>query len=167
MSAYWGDSQTLEVAMSRTRLLFGALNILALAASLAAQAPAGGAPGGQGRGTPAPPQNLQILPKDIPPAELRALMQNFAQALGVQCAYCHVAEGRGGRNDFAADEKPQKKTARLMMQMVTHINEMIEGGVGKPATDITRVTCATCHRGAAIPKVDMPAPAQQAPAPGH
>jgi len=154
--------------MTSSRLILGGLSVFALSASLAAQAPAGGAPGTQqGRGTPAPPQNLQVLPKDIPAADLRAMMQAFAQALGVQCAYCHVAEGRGGRNDFAADEKQPKKTARVMMQMMTRVNETIESAVGKPASDITRVQCATCHRGAAIPKVEMPAPAQQAPAPGQ
>jgi len=149
--------------MKSIRFGFSALIVLGLVATAAAQPPAGGAPGAQGRGTPQPPQNLQVLPKDIPAADLRAMMQNFAQALGVQCAYCHIAEGRGGRNDFAADDKQPKKTARLMMQMMTRVNEAIESGVGKPASDITRVQCATCHRGAAIPKVEMPAPAQQAP----
>ena len=67
------------------------------------------------------------------------------------CAYCHVAEGRGGRNDFAADEKTPKKTARVMMKMVTNVNEQIAAGVGKPAADVTKVSCATCHRGSAIP----------------
>jgi hypothetical protein len=91
-------------------------------------------------------------------------MGRFRQALGVECIYFHIAEGRGGRNDYAADDKAPKKTARLMIQMVTHVNEMIESGVGKPAADITKVECATCHRGAAIPKVEMPAaPAQPTP----
>lgn len=140
------------------------LGILLLAGSLSAQAPAGGAPGaaGQaGRGAaPAPPQNLQVLAKDTSGADVRALMTTFAQGLGVPCAYCHVAEGRGGRNDFAADEKTPKKTARVMMKMVTNVNELIAAGVGKPAADVAKVSCATCHRGAAIPpKFDPPQPA--------
>jgi hypothetical protein len=145
--------------------------VVLLAAGLAAQAPAPGqapgAAGGQGRGTPAPPQNLQVLPKDIPRPELNAMMQSFAQGLGVQCAYCHIAEGRGGRNDFAADDKAPKKTARLMIKMMGTINDTIVTGVGKPAADVTKVQCATCHRGAAIPKVEMPAPAAPGGAPAR
>jgi hypothetical protein len=146
--------------MKHVRFGLCSLGVLALAATLGAQAPAGAAAGAQGRGgAQAPPQNLQILPKDIPRPELNAMMQSFARGLGVQCAYCHVAEGRGGRNDFASDDKPQKKVARVMMQMVDHDNDMIAKGVGKAAADVVKVECATCHRGAAIPKVEMPAPA--------
>ena len=84
----------------------------------AAQPPAGGQ-------APAAPQNLKVLQ----PQDVRAAMGAFTQALGVQCNYCHVAEGQGGRNDFAADDKQTKKTARVMMRMVTHVNEMVAGGV--------------------------------------
>src|ERR1019366_3004459 len=99
-----------EVTMKRCRFALSSLGILLLAGSLSAQAPAG-APGAQGRGAaPAPPQNLQVLPKDTSSADVRAMMTTFAQGLGVPCAYCHVSEGRGGRNDFAADEKTPKKT---------------------------------------------------------
>ena len=31
------------------------------------------------------------------------IMMGWTQALGVRCDYCHVDEGRGGRQDFAAD----------------------------------------------------------------
>ena len=147
--------------------LFGGLAILASVA-WAAQPPAQ-APGGRGQGrggAPPAPENLQILPKDTPRAELLATMQGFRTALGVECAYCHVAEGRGGRNDFASDEKAPKKTARVMMRLVMQINDTIAAGVGKPAADVTKVQCATCHRGSAIPKVDMPPPAPPA-APGR
>ncbi len=113
----------------------------------------------QGRGAGAPPTNLQVLPKDIPGPELVATMRGFTQALGVQCDYCHVREGRGGRNDMASDEKPPKETARVMMRMVAHVNEMLASDLKKPAADIEKVECATCHRGSAIPKVEAPAPA--------
>jgi hypothetical protein len=133
--------------------------------SLLAQAPAqGGAAQAQGRGgPPAPPQNLQILPKDIPRADLLATMRGFTAGLGVQCNYCHVQEGRGGRNDMATDEKQPKKTARVMMQMMAHVNETLVT-IGKPAADITKVECATCHRGEAIPKNPPPPPPPAAPA---
>ena len=152
--------------MKRSWFGLCSLGIVLLAWALSAQAPAGapagGAPGQAARGgaPPAPPQNLQVLPKDTSGADVRALMTTFAQGLGVPCAYCHIAEGRGGRNDFAADDKTPKKTARVMMKLVTTVNDTITVGVGKPAADVAKVSCATCHRGAAIPpKFDPPPPA--------
>src|SRR5262245_11798973 len=107
----------------------------------------------QGRGAPAPaPTNLQILPKDMPREQLIPMMQAISQSLGVQCSYCHVFEGRGGRNDMASDEKPTKKTARQMMLLAREINEKLPTAVGKPADATARVGCATCHRGVPIPK---------------
>jgi hypothetical protein len=135
--------------------------IVAITASVFAQAPAGQAPGGRG-GTPPAPTNLQILPKDIARADLLELMRGFAGGLGVQCNYCHVMEGRGGRNDMAADEKPPKKTARVMMQMTMRVNDTLASEIGKTAASVTKVQCGTCHRGAAIPKYEPPPP----PVPG-
>jgi hypothetical protein len=127
------------------------------------------------------PTNLQVLPKDTPAADVVALMQQFTQALGVQCTYCHVqppvrlltpeeaaaaenqalAEGRGrgrGRGqgpppmDFASDQKPAKKTAREMLRMVTDIDSRLGSSLGKPASSVTRVQCVTCHRGVTQPE---------------
>jgi len=125
-----------------------ALGLVVLAGSLAAaQTPA---PGGQ---TPPPPMtNLQILPKDMPRAQVLQTMQAIAGSLGVACNYCHVQEGRGGRNDFASDEKPTKKAARGMMVLARDINDKLPAAVGKSADATTRVGCATCHRGVPIPK---------------
>src|SRR5262245_7974898 len=126
---------------------------LALAASVAmasAQQPPAG--GGQRAGGPPAPTNLQVLPKDIPREQLLQTMQNFAAALGVQCNYCHVQEGRGGRNDMASDEKPTKKTARQMLVFARELNEKLPTVVGKTANETTRVGCMTCHRGVPIPK---------------
>ncbi len=109
--------------------------------------------GGQGRGgqTPPPMTNLQLFPKDTPRPQVVQAMQGFAQALGVRCAYCHVDEGPG-KQDFAADDKPTKKTARQMMILAREINEKLPTAVSKQAADTTRVGCMTCHRGVAIPK---------------
>jgi tetratricopeptide (TPR) repeat protein len=96
--------------------------------------------------------NLQIIPKDTPREQVIATMTAFAGALGVQCNYCHVQEGRGGRNDMAADEKPTKKAARGMMVLAREINTKLPEAVGKSAEATTRVGCATCHRGLPIPK---------------
>jgi hypothetical protein len=69
---------------------------------------------------------------------------------------------------MASDEKQTKKTARVMLQLVSHANEMIGSAVGKPASEVAKVECATCHRGKAIPETPQPPPpappaAQQAP----
>lgn len=124
---------------------------LALAASASAQPAAGQAP--------PPPKNLQVLKADTYGPAMRA----FTQALGVQCNYCHVMEPT---RDMASDDKQTKKTARMMLQMVMHANEMIGAGVGKPAAEVVRVQCWTCHRGKAIPDAPPPAaPPAAAPAP--
>ncbi len=96
--------------------------------------------------------NLQIFPKDTPRPQLLAAMQNFTAALGVQCNYCHVQEGRGGRNDFATDEKPTKKAARAMMLLRQEINQKLPAAVSKSADATLQVSCVTCHRGVAIPR---------------
>src|SRR5262245_35141017 len=150
--------------------VFEALLILAalatgpvLAAQQAAGQPPQGAQGGQGGAQPnlTPPTNLQVLPKDMSRPDVVAIMRGFNAALGVQCNYCHVMEGRGGRNDMAADEKPQKNTARLMLRMTNTVNQQLTAAINKP--DLEKVECGTCHRGAAIPaKFEPPPAAQQA-----
>jgi len=132
-----------------TVLLFVVVTLLAATARAQTTAPA--APAGR-MGQPPAPSNLQILPKDMPREQLIQTMQAFAQALGVQCNYCHVMEGRGGRNDMASDEKPAKKAARGMLLLAREINEKLPAAVGKGGDTTTRVGCVTCHRGVAIPK---------------
>jgi hypothetical protein len=123
--------------------------LLVASAATAQQPPAGG---GQRAGGPPPLSNLQIIPKDTPREQVLATMQSIAGALGVQCNYCHVQEGRGGRNDMASDEKPTKKSARGMLILTREINAKLPEAVGKAADATTRVGCATCHRGLPIPK---------------
>jgi Photosynthetic reaction centre cytochrome C subunit/Tetratricopeptide repeat len=123
-------------------VLFGAL----------ASAQGGGVTGTAQAAPPPPLTNLQIIPKDTPRPQVLATMQAFTQSLGVQCNYCHVFEGRGGRNDMASDEKPAKKAARGMMLLAREINTKLPEAVGKSADATTRVGCATCHRGVPIPK---------------
>jgi hypothetical protein len=154
----------------------GAFVLSAAVAGLFAQVPAQGgaaqaAGGGRGGQAPPPPQNLQIMPKDVSREQLLATMRGFTAGLGVQCNYCHIQEGRGGRNDFATDEKQPKKTARVMMKMMAGVNDTLASGLGKTPADITKVECVTCHRGEAIPKNPPPPQAAapgggQAPAPG-
>ncbi len=42
--------------------------------------------------------------------------------------------------------------ARVMMRMVAQINDTFGNQIGKPASEVVRVQCVTCHRGSAIPK---------------
>jgi tetratricopeptide (TPR) repeat protein len=136
------------IRASHVRAAF--FSILVTATMTSAQGTPAAAP--QGRGGPPAPSNLQVLPKDMPREQLIQTMQAFSQALGVQCNYCHVQEGRGGRNDMASDEKPTKKAARGMLLLARDINEKLPPAVGKSADATTRVGCMTCHHGVAIPK---------------
>ena len=83
-------------------------------------------------------KNIQIL-KDMPASQLMEVMHSFSHSLGVKCSFCHV-EGA-----FDKDDKPQKQTARKMLTMAMGINKDNFGGEH-------RVTCWTCHRGAAEPE---------------
>ena len=122
-----------------------------LAASIAAALTPAATTGGQPPAQP-PMTNLQLIPKDTPRPQVVQAMQAIAASLGVPCNYCHVQEGRGGRNDFATDEKPTKKAARAMMLLTREINEKLPPVVAKSSEAVTRVGCATCHRGVPIPK---------------
>jgi len=136
------------------------LGVVVITGSIVAgQAPAAG---GQraGGAPPAPMKNLQVLPKDMPQPQVVAIMRAFNAALGVECGHCHVWTKPGApTNDMAADTKIEKTVARAMMQMTGEINAKIAASVKKPSDQITRVECATCHRGAAIPVTPPPPPA--------
>ncbi|PYO34379.1 MAG: c-type cytochrome [Gemmatimonadetes bacterium] len=70
--------------------------------------------------------NLKVLPKNIDQRTLLATMRGFAMALGVRCAYCHVAPREDApldSIDFAKDDKRTKRAARVMLDMVHHIND--------------------------------------------
>jgi hypothetical protein len=137
----------------------------------------GGAGGRGGAGAPAGPPmptNLQVLSKDMTGQEVAAYMQTVAAGLGVACNYCHVppapppggappppaaagaagGRGRGGapQLDFAADDKQEKKTARVMLKMVSTVNDTLTGEFGKSGSPVVKVECVTCHHGVAKPE---------------
>lgn len=102
-----------------------------------------------------PPQrmvNLQVFPKDSPPAAVIDVMKQLTQSLGVRCDHCHV--GVDGQPlttfDFASDAKQAKQTARTMMRLVEQINAALDKNV--PGDDGGRVTCVTCHNGRRTPR---------------
>jgi hypothetical protein len=149
------------------------LGTLILASSLAAQ----GGGGGGGGGNQAPPENLQVLPKDMPRAQVTNVMRSFTGALGVNCAFCHAERegapaanpnaapagggpGGGGGGpplNYALDNKDQKKTARLMLKMVDSINNVyLKMMPTRDASAPVPVNCYTCHRGVSKPMtIDM------------
>src|SRR5579863_5593823 len=73
-------------------------------------------------------------------------MQAIAQALGVGCEYCHVAE-RGSNTP-----EPKKDIARAMLAMTRDINLKIQAATSLPASQAVEVQCVTCHRGVPIPR---------------
>ena len=83
-------------------------------------------------------KNIQVL-KDIPADQLIPTMQFITGALGVECSFCHV------EREFDKDDKQEKKTARLMMEMMFAINKDNFKGERE-------VTCNTCHRGSPHPQ---------------
>src|SRR5256885_13704084 len=109
----------------------------------------------QGRFPPDSFTNLKVLPKNIDQRTLIATMRGFALALGVRCTYCHV--GREGAPldslSFASDDKRAKRAARVMMDMVKHINEEHLADVPERPEPHVVVKCETCHHGVARPRL--------------
>jgi hypothetical protein len=87
-------------------------------------------------------KNIQVL-KGLPESQLFIVMNYVRASLGVTCAYCHVNNG-GDKWEWEKDDKPAKKTARKMMQMVFDINK--NSFEGRHA-----VSCYTCHRASTEP----------------
>ena len=142
------------------RSALSALSVVVLTSSLAAaQAPAPAGGGQRAGGPPAPMKNLQVLPKDMPQPQVVAIMRMFNFALGVECGHCHIwAKPGDPSNDMAADTKIEKTVARAMMLMTNEINTKVAASIKKPADQVARVECTTCHRGAAIPVTPPPPP---------
>jgi len=97
-------------------------------------------------------KNLKVLPKDIKGPELRAIMGTFTRALGVRCGGCHANKPGEQRLDFASDDKPEKKTARVMMQMVDDINGKYISTLEDHSNPPIHVQCITCHHGISHPR---------------
>lgn len=95
-----------------------------------------------------PLENVKIL-KGWTGDEVRAEMRLMAEALGVKCEHCHV------QGNFPSDEKRTKQTARRMIALTQSLNADYFADAATPAEGASkfgRVTCYTCHQGAATPK---------------
>lgn len=101
--------------------------------------------------------NIQVLPKDITPDALMAVMRSWNEALNVDCVFCH--KGQVGKPwstfDFTDDTKVRHEVARLMVRATTSLNEQFAelGDMDQPV----KVSCATCHRRSRHPEIDLPA----------
>jgi photosynthetic reaction center cytochrome c subunit len=117
-------------------------------------------PGSAGASRP----TLRVL-QALPESQLFLLMNFVADSLGVKCDYCHVQEAPNltrtpsnvGGWVWDRDDKPPKRVAREMMQMVIDLN------AGRFKGE-SRITCYTCHRGSTQPSRTPPLPPAPAPA---
>ena len=108
----------------------------------------------QGRFPPESLTNLNVFPRTIAVRALIDSMRAITGALGVRCSYCHVGEEGQPLSsyDFAKDDKRAKRTARVMMDMVKHINTEHLADVPERSNPPVVVTCETCHHGRAKPE---------------
>lgn len=108
-------------------------------------------------GPPAPEfKNLKVLPKNISSKMLQQIMiDEFEDALGVGCGFCHAKEKGSERLDYASDAMPEKEIARNMMRMTMQVNkkyfQIRHPEIGGSSLI---VTCTTCHHGIPHPDKD-------------
>lgn len=143
-----GDEQQMRVAASApalnsSRSLWG-MSYAATKSTAPAQGAQGEKTVDQSR------KNIRVL-KGLPESQLFPLMNFVATSLGVQCNFCHVQQGKDPKTGFTnwvweSDDKPEKQTARRMMQMVLSIQANDKVDFRENA-----VTCYTCHRGQTQP----------------
>lgn len=108
-----------------------------------------------------PPENLQVLPKDIARPELTRIMRGFTQSLGVRCEYCHAlrdgvtpAPGQPiqiSMLNLPSDAKPEKEKARFMLRMTDSLNRVVLAALPHRTDPPVHVTCMTCHRMMPVP----------------
>lgn len=95
-------------------------------------------------------KNLKVLPKNISPDMLDAVMNGFGKALGVKCYFCHVVSKDSAENhlNFASDVNPEKNITRKMMKMTAKLNKKYFSFDKSENAEISQeVSCAMCHRG--------------------
>ena len=81
-------------------------------------------------------KNLQVLKFVKSKQELKGWMNMIKASLGVDCDYCHNTD------NFASDEKPTKRKARMMLKMLVQIRADYFA-----YPDAKQPTCYTCHQG--------------------
>jgi hypothetical protein len=102
-------------------------------------------------------KNVQVL-KGLPAGHFLDAMEGFSHALGTNCKKCHDTE------NFASDDKEEKKTARGMVTMTRDINEKYIKTM--PGLDQeAHVGCFTCHHGQSNPNARPKTPPAEHPGP--
>lgn len=81
-------------------------------------------------------KNLQVLKFIKSKEELKGWMRMIKTSLGVDCDFCHNTD------NFASDEKPEKRKARMMLKMLVQVR-----GDYFAYPDAKQPTCFTCHQG--------------------
>ncbi|OFW34818.1 MAG: hypothetical protein A3F70_07085 [Acidobacteria bacterium RIFCSPLOWO2_12_FULL_67_14] len=131
-----------------SRRVFVGAAVLAFVALLGTAISARQAAPAQGAGEPVPTsdntlKNVQLL-KGIPIDTFFESMGMFANALGVDCTFCHDSNAYFDKSAFA-NPTPRIMRARQMIVMMNALNKQYFGG--QP-----RVTCFTCHQGTMQPR---------------
>jgi hypothetical protein len=100
-------------------------------------------------------KNIQVL-KGVPAGRFLETMEGFSHALGTNCKKCHDTE------NFASDDKEEKKSARGMVTMTRDINEKYIKTI--PGMDSgSFVSCNTCHHGQSNPNAKPKDSAEKRP----
>jgi hypothetical protein len=101
-------------------------------------------------------QNLKILPKNISEKTIDKVMDEFANALGVKCNFCHFQSSTDSTQwDMASDQKPEKSVARKMITMSNKINKNFFKAKTKYGDEnaVLEIRCMTCHHGQPHPEM--------------
>lgn len=88
-------------------------------------------------------KNVTVL-ANLPVNEFMTTMGFFSASLGYSCENCHGEDT--GWDNYAAENREKKQTARRMILMMTAINKSYFGGRQV-------LTCYTCHRGGDQPTI--------------
>lgn len=83
----------------------------------------------------------------------KIMVDEFEDALGVSCGFCHAQKKDSDGLDYASDAKPEKQIARQMLKMTLNLNRdyfKIENPDMGIKSNIA-VTCNTCHKGDTFP----------------
>jgi photosynthetic reaction center cytochrome c subunit len=88
-------------------------------------------------------KNVKVL-ANLPVNEFMTTMGFFSASLGFSCENCHGADS--GWDNYAADNQPNKQTARRMILMMAAINKTYFDGRQV-------LTCYSCHRGGDQPRI--------------
>src|SRR5688500_19661995 len=69
-------------------------------------------------------KNLKVLPKNISHDDLDKIMDEWKDALGVKCNFCHAPmKDNPGKIDYDSDEKSQKKIIQEMVRQKRQNNK--------------------------------------------